>query len=349
MVDRARRRTLQGLVGFAGLGAAGCARTTTTATAPDPQPPPPRAASSAIGAATRGARPPPLVARVRRDGVVDPATGAVDAAALGAMLGAAVARATGAPSPVAACRRLFRPTDHVGIKIGTLAGRGLSPHPELVAALAGFLLEAGVPATQIVIWDRTDDELVRAGFALNRSGPGVRCLGTNDDYDWTPREWGAGGSCFARILVEELTALVNVSVLKDHDLSGISASLKNNYGVVHNPNQLHANGCDPYVAELASYPLLRDKLRLSVVDGLVAQCHGGPAHSPRWAWPWGGLLVSRDPVALDRVVQEVVEERRRELGLPSLAAEGREPRWLATAARLGLGEAARDRITVEDA
>jgi uncharacterized protein (DUF362 family) len=86
-----------------------------------------------------------------------------------------------------------------------------------------------------------------------------------------------------------------------------------------------------------------------VVDGLVAQCHGGPAHSPRWAWPWGGLLVSRDPVALDRVVQEVVEERRRELGLPSLAAEGREPRWLATAARLGLGEAARDRITVEDA
>ena len=85
-----------------------------------------------------------------------------------------------------------------------------------------------------------------------------------------------------------------------------------------------------------------------MLDGLIAQCQGGPAKSPRWAWPWGGVLVSTDAVAVDAVAHRVIEERRRELKLPSLSEEGRAPEWLAVAARLGLGEALLERITVVD-
>jgi uncharacterized Fe-S center protein len=60
---------------------------------------------------------------------------------------------------------------------------------------------------------------------------------------------------------------------------------------------------------------------------------------PRWAWPYCGFLASTDPVALDSVGWKVIEERRRERGLPTLAAEKRAPSWIDAAARLGLGVA----------
>jgi hypothetical protein len=321
-----RRRTLQGLVALAALCSA------------------PRL----VTGRAKAARPRSVVARARRCGVVDASTGAVDVGKLDDLLGAAIARTTGDATPVAALRRLFRATDVVGIKISTLGGPHLSPHPGLVLRLAGLLGQAGVPEHNIVIWDRTDDELTRAGFTLNRSGAGVRCLGTNQDYDWNVREWGAGGSCFAELLLSELTALISVGVLKDHDLAGVSAGMKNWYGVIHNPNKLHDHGCDPYVARLAAYPTIRKKLRLTLIDGLVAQCQGGPAYSPRWTWPWGGVLASTDPVAIDATAWRAIEARRRELGLKSLAEEGREPKWIATAARLGLGQSRASRIQVVD-
>ncbi|MFQ5878398.1 MAG: DUF362 domain-containing protein, partial [Acidobacteriota bacterium] len=289
----------------------------------------------------------PVVARARRGDLLDPKGGLVGAA-LSAALGAAVARAAGEPSPAAAMRRLFRKSDVVGLKVNCLAGRGLSPSPLLVRRLCDWLQDAGVPARNIVIWDRSDRELRAAGFAIVRSGPGVRCMGTNDDYDWRPREWGPGGSCFARLLVEDLTALINVGVLKDHDLAGVSVGLKNWYGAIHNPNKHHGDGCAPYIPHLAACPLIRGRLRLTVIDASIAQCHGGPARNPKWTWRYGGVLASTDPVALDAVGWRLIEERRRESGLPALAKEKREPRWIPEAGRLGLGEANLERVELVD-
>ena len=44
----------------------------------------------------------------------------------------------------------------------------------------------------------------------------------------------------------------------------------------------------------------------------------------------------------------MLEDRRKEVGLPSLAAEGRAPKWIAEGARIGLGEADLARITIEE-
>jgi uncharacterized protein (DUF362 family) len=199
-----------------------------------------------------------------------------------------------------------------------------------------------------VIWERTDRELIKAGYAVQREGSAVRCFGTNEDYEKAPREWGAGGSCFARVLAEELTALINVGVVKDHDLAGVSVGLKNWYGTIHNPNKHHDDGCNPYIAHLAAFPLIRDKLRLTVIDAMAPQCHGGPARQPRWSWPYHAVLASTDPVAIDAVGWSVIEARRKEVGLDSLAKEKREPRYIAEAARLGLGEADLAKIRVDD-
>jgi uncharacterized protein (DUF362 family) len=206
----------------------------------------------------------------------------------------------------------------------------------------------GLPARNIVIMERDEEDLRRAGFPPNRSGDGVRVIGTDGDFERRRRDWGPNSSRFSRILVEDVTALVNVAVLKDGGIAGVAVGMKDWYGVIHNPQRCHDDGCHPYIAHLAAFPLIRDKLRLTIVDGLQAQCHAGPMHAPRWTWPYGGFLVSTDPVALDAVGTRVLEERRSEVGLPSLAAEGRAPKWIAEAARIGLGEADLSRIRVVD-
>ncbi len=260
------------------------------------------------------------------------------------VLGLSIARAGGEETPVQALRRLFSPHDIVGIKVNCLAGRGLSPHPYLVDRLVGWLEEAGLPGRNILVWDRYDRELRAAGFTLSRRGANARCFGTESDYDWTPREWGSGGSCFARVLTDQITALINFGVLKDHDLAGVSAGLKNWYGVIHNPNKFHDDGCYPFVAHLAGHELIRKKHRLTILDASSAQYHGGPARAAQWTWPFEAVLASCDPLALDAVALSLIEAKRAEHKLPTLKAEKRYPRWIAEAARLGLGEAELARI-----
>jgi uncharacterized protein (DUF362 family) len=318
-----------------------------------------RAAASRLGRAsaalaTPGPLPGPksgpgrsLIARARREGLVGAdARFATDKLKDG--LGAAVARAAGEKTPVEAFRRLFRPTDIVGLKVNCIAGKGLSTRPEVALVLADWLQQAGVPARNIVIWDRTDRELKNAGYTLNRDGSGVRVLGTNDAYDAKVQEWGPSASCFAKILVDDITALINLPVLKDHALSGASFGMKNWYGAVNNPNKLHADNCVPFIPHLAAFPPIHDKVRLTVIDGSIGQCHAGPGRSPRWAWPYNGFLASTDPVAIDAIGWQVIEARRKEVGLPSLAAEKREPLYIADAGKLGLGVADLRNVQVED-
>jgi uncharacterized protein (DUF362 family) len=287
----------------------------------------------------------PVVVRARRPGWTAADGTVVPEVALAA-LGAAVARAAGEKTPVDAMKKLVKPTDVVALKVNCIAGKGLSPQPRLVQQLAEWLIAAGVPARQVVIWDRTSRELKSAGFA--ETG-GVRVVGTDDAYEDAPREWGAGGSCFAKLLVNEVTALINVGVLKDHGLAGVSHGMKNWYGAIHNPNKYHDEGCNPYIPDLAASSVITSRLKLTVVDGTIGQCNAGPGRSPKWAWPYGGALVSTDPVAIDALGWREIEAQRKVMGLKSLAEEGRPPRYIAAAAKKGLGVADLDRVEVVEA
>jgi uncharacterized protein (DUF362 family) len=331
-IDRDRRRTVSALA----AGALAASRLARAAEAVLPGPPP------APGSAPSR----PVVAVARRPGLLG-AKGTLDPGRLANGVGAALARATGEPSPVDGLRRLFEPTDVVGIKVNTLGGQGVSTRPEVALKLASWLQAAGVSAERILIWDRTSRELRAAGYRLT-DGPGVRVRGTDEDWDRALTEWGPSASRFARVMVEDLTAVISVGRLKDHGLAGVSLSLKNWYGVVHNPNKLHGDSCAPYVPRLVAHPLIHDKLRLSLVDASMGQCHGGPGRVPRWAWPFEGFLASTDPVALDTVGWRILEARRKRVGLKPVGDEGREPRYIADAAKLGLGVADPKRIEVAD-
>ena len=247
----------------------------------------------------------------------------------------ALAAATGRDSGVEAVRALLRPDDLVGVKVNCLAGRQLSPRIELVEALARLLADGGVSPHRIIVFERSSRELERAGFPIRRSGGAYRCYGIDNDWDPLPSTSGEIGSCFARLVSEHCTALVSFGVVKDHDLAGVSAGLKNWYGVIHNPNKYHDNNCDPYVADVAQH--LRARLRLTVLDGVMAQCHGGPAFLAEGIFALGKVAVSTDPVAADAWAWAEIDAERRRRKMPSLADDKRPPRFLATAERYGLG------------
>ncbi len=266
-----------------------------------------------------------------------PAVGAVGPAWARRALSAALTAATGFGDSRAAVAALFRAEDTVGIKVNCLGGPELSPRVELVSALAALLAERGIPPHRIIVFERSSRELARAGFAVRREAPPFLCFGIDNDYDREPSTSGEIGSCFARLVSTTCTALVSFGVVKDHDLAGVSAGLKNLYGVIHNPNKYHDHNCDPYVADVANHPYVRDKLRLVVLDGLVAQCHGGPAYRPDQTWPLGLVAASTDPIAADAWAWRVIDAERARRGLPTLSQAQRPPRFLATAERYGLG------------
>lgn len=253
-------------------------------------------------------------------------------------LNQAVMQITGVKTAVAAWKALVSPGERVGIKLSCLPGLALSSSYGLVMAIVEGLLSAGVKEKNILIWERTERELSRAGFILSRAGVQVR--GTDsyegDGYAEDIEYAHSVGTRFSRILYE-VDALINVPVLKDHDLCGVSISMKNFYGAIYNPNKFHRSHCDPYVAELNSHPLIKEKLRLIVCDASRIQVQNGPAYFPTYAVEYGALLVSRDPVALDYQGWQIIERERARLKLPTLREADREPRYIFTAERLGLG------------
>jgi len=140
------------------------------------------------------------------------------------------------------------------------------------------------------------------------------------------------GSRFSRIVSQQCSAIVNAPILKDHDGAGITCALKNHFGSINNPNKLHTDHCDPHIADINCAPVIRSKQRIIVCDALMVCYEGGPAYKPATTVPYGAILVSTDPVALDTVGLGIIEELREANGLEPISTEERAPTYIATAA-----------------
>ncbi len=284
---------------------------------------------------------------VSRDDAKVFATHGHDAARVKQLVQRAVADLVGVKDPREAFRSLFKPTDVVAIKPNCLAGPGMSSSVAVVDALVSGLRAIGIENENIYIWERTSAELQKTGFELNRySKTRPKCLGNDDaGFERNIEFSGDVGSLFTNILARRATALINVPVLKDHDLSGVGCGMKNMYGAIHNPNRYHENNCDPYVADVSAHRYVKDKLRLVLADALTAQYQGGPARVVEHQWKPAKILASTDPVALDRVAQKLIEDERKKHGMATFEESRRPPKWLKTAAaKYKLGEHRLDKI-----
>ncbi|MCD6352441.1 MAG: DUF362 domain-containing protein [Armatimonadetes bacterium] len=284
-----------------------------------------------------------LVIRSRRADAF--AGGEVPEATVTDMVNAVVRRLAGKDDGAEAWAQFVGPEDMVGIKVNCLFGYGASTHLAVVNAIVAGCQAAGVAPERIIIWDRTTGDMAKTGYPVNREGKGVRCYGTDGDYEANPTVMGTFNGRLSRLLTRTITALINVPILKSHSISGVSISMKNHYGSFHNPGDFHGNACDPYMADINSVPAIRDKTRLIILDALFPVAHGGPRARPQYTWPYGGVLAATDTVAVDFTGLQILEARRKEIGLQPI---GNQARHIATAAAKGLGTNDPARIELVD-
>jgi uncharacterized protein (DUF362 family) len=249
--------------------------------------------------------------------------------------------------PLEGWKKVVRPGEVVGLKVNCISGRGNSTTPQLVDAVSERLREAGIAEKDIVVWDRSNDDLERGGFRISYRGRGARCFGNEAlGFEQTLVAHGAAASLLCRTLTRVCDCVINLPVLKDHGIVGVTAALKNMFGAIHNPNKYHLSVGDPYVADVNMFPEIRDKIRLHICDATTVQYEGGPSYLPHWTWPYNGLIVGLDPVAVDHTGWQLVERKRAREGIETLREVGREPTYIATAAdpQHGLGTNDPERI-----
>ncbi len=252
-----------------------------------------------------------------------------------------VKHAFGAESTEEAWRRVAGPDDVVAIKVNCIS-RHVFSHPVVAQAVCQRLQDVGVKAENIIIFDRSDGELARSGYAINRDGPGVRCYGTGSAYDAWLQHRGIS-TRLSKIITQLATVIINLAVLKHHGHSGVTLCLKNHYGTISNPSQLHGNHCDPAIPVLNDIPAIRNKTRLCIIDGTRGVFDRGPGGSPHTIWPARTIIVSANPVAADIIGFEMIEAERRRRGLGSVKSRAH---YLQTAASMGLGPNGRGGMNV---
>ncbi len=186
------------------------------------------------------------------------------------MLDEAVRSLLGVNKPLEAWKKLFKSSDVVGIK-SNVWNRMPTPK-ELEAAIRHRLLDVGVVEKNINIDDRG---------VLNNP------------------------------VFQNATALVNVRPLRTHHWAGVGTCLKNYIQFVPDPSSYHDEGCSP-LGKIWTYPIVKGKTRLNILSALTPQFYGRGANffDKRYVWPYKGLILGTDPVAVDAVGAHLLQSKR---------------------------------------
>jgi len=110
---------------------------------------------------------------------------------------------------------------------------------------------------------------------------------------------------------QRATAIINTRPLRTHHWSGLGTSIKNLIMFVPRPQDYHADACASLGA-LWHLPELEGKVRLNVLVMLTPQFHGMGPHSfsREYVWPYRGLIVGIDPVAVDATGARIIQVKR---------------------------------------
>jgi hypothetical protein len=303
-------------------------------------------------------------------------------------LGVALTNLTGADDPVQGWRSFFEPGDVVGIKVVPNGYPLAYSSPELMLEVIEGLKSAGVKTKDMIVFDRYREELLPSrlpealpaeilwggltpegdGTQLRQKWPGNDPVAGYDPDEFMQMNLVHHGadlkddrnfrSHLGLLVTRRVNKLVMLPVLKDHGSAGVTGALKNmSHGLVNNVARSHStpdtNVCNQFIPQVVSHPIIRKKCVLQIMDAIRGVYQGGPfapEANARWTWEYNALLVATDPVALDHIEWDIIDAKRKEVGLAPVGAVGRlgadseregfdirQPQHIALAANLGLG------------
>ncbi len=311
------------------------------------------------------------VVRVRSENAIDTATEKIHVPAIRDMISQGMRGLTGMNDERDAWRSFFDPSDVVGIKVNCSGAPEVMSSPEVVAEIVRNLITVGVPAKNIWVYERFPDQMATVKYE-NFVPDGVHVDGIEKTrtsvlgYDpATYVEVDFFGeddtrSMMVRHVTERFTKIINVPNMKDHGASGVTGCLKNiaygNFSNVARSHQFSKTNTLSFIGTLASTEPLRSKTVLNIMDGMRGVWHGGPfLHEKRFRFYPKQMLFGTDPVAMDRLLLDVIEAKRKQENAisvwersPQNVHQGfdhdpnannfvREPGHIEFAANLGLG------------
>lgn len=253
---------------------------------------------------------------------------------------------TGAPDWVGAWRSLFEKGDVVAIKVSPVGGKLLSSDASVLHEIVAGLREAGVPAKDVLVFNRYREELQAAGID-KWLPPGVRWEGASLRYDNVQLDMGGYDpahymemalvqpgqdirdehnrrSYVAKAITQQASKMINLPTLKHHQSAGVTAALKNmSHGLVNNVCRSHTsptlNACGAFIPSVVNLPVIRQKAVLHILDAVKASYHGGPSAKPKYVWEHKTLYFATDPVALDKTGWQVIDAARARNGMAPIA------------------------------
>lgn len=263
------------------------------------------------------------------------------------MLRDAMLKLTGEESEDKAWSYFFSTEEMISLKINTLGlenllGTNYIQHfTALTLAITKGLSTMHIQEKNIIIWDRSDEELISAGYTIHKEEEKLKIMGTRaerrgtaEGFDQVAWQVGDKTTHVHEIITRLSDSYINVPVIKSHRISGVTGALKNHYGSIDNPREFHENNAtNPGIPEINAIQPIRDKQKLIIADALFGVYDGGPRWSLETMWPIGALIVGTDPVAVDTIMLKIINQKRDEEGLDLLE----QAVHLAISEQLGLG------------
>ncbi|HSK10528.1 MAG TPA: DUF362 domain-containing protein [Vicinamibacterales bacterium] len=243
---------------------------------------------------------------------------------------------TGKTRPQDAWAQFVRPGTRVGLKINLLGRPLLYTAPEMTDAIVVGLLAAGAKPAEIIVWDRHASHFGPTRYAPGQGAHGERVM-TGGQYDSARACQASGGQApIDRIATEHTDVTVNLPMLKNHGMAGVTLALKNiAFGCYSHHRAAHGGNCDPFIAEAYKHYLTQTSVPVHILDATEACYDQGPQPGGTDViWRENAIYVATDPVALDVVCRDVILEKQRAAGLSSRLSSCRH---IETAAQMGLG------------
>jgi len=272
--------------------------------------------------------------------------GTYQAEAIRQMMEKGMTALTGAPGWTEAWRSFFEKGDVVGIKVCPVGGPKLCSDATVLHGVLDGLKEAGVPASDIIVFNRYRQETLQAKID-QWVPPGVRMGFGSERYSETQLDMDGYDpdhfmeialikpgenlddphyrrSYVCKIVTRQINKFINLPVLKHHQSAGVTIALKNmSHGMVNNVNRSHLtptnNACGIFIPSVVSLPVIREKAVLHICDGVKASYHGGPGARPQYVWEHKTMYFATDPVALDKTGLKAIDAKRAQAGMTSVA------------------------------
>ncbi len=296
------------------------------------------------------------------------------------MLQTAITRLSGKKDLKSAWRTFVKPGEKIGLKVNPVAGKLLSTSHAVVKSVVRQLTESGIKKEDIIIWDRRMPDLKDTGFT-SENYPGIKILATEvqdengsfvdasgkfhsekiidrDWYYWADEEGvydaetmpymvnGGKYSYFTGIVTKEVDKIINIPILKNAGGSVTNAMKNLAFGSISNTGRLHTHLWNETCAEVCAFSPIRDKVVLNICDALRGCFNGGPAANPQFICNYNALLVSTDPVAMDRIGYDIIAAKRIREGIQKAPAP-ESLKFLAMGTSLGLGVSDRTKIALD--